>query len=329
MKNKELKAWKVSPAIFDGILSQYSDRVVKVDDLTQYKKGTPFNATIYYDGMSEMVLRENILLNNKAPDWYQCVALLDVNLEDKQYKQAITGGMAWKLFREKIMKHYTAEEFDTCCYDHNVEYDAKLNQMHFSYFLPRNAPQRNCILRFGNCYVYDINSAYASILLDIFPKAKGTILKLYNERKTKPINKDIINYAVGMMCRKGYRGTYNYIVQRIRQQMNEAVKKTSGRLVYANTDGFVVASPKHLLSTSKNIGEFKLEYVGPAYVYEGDNYWIMQLGRELKGSALWMVRDKINLPQGKTVRYKRVQHGYICSAERVEEIEVDIYEESR
>lgn len=329
MKKKELRAWKVSPAIFDGILTRYADKVVKVDDLTPYKNGTPFNASIYYDGIKQLVCRENILLNNGAPDWYQCLVILDATLNNNDCRQAITGGMAWKLFKDKMLQFYTAKEFDACLKSVAVDYNAKVNQMHFTYFLPRNAPQRNCILRFANCYAYDINGAYASILIDIFPKAKDEIVKLYNERKSKPLNKDIINYAVGMMCPKGYRGAYNYIVQRIRQQMNDAVKSVGGRLVYANTDGFVTASPKLPLSTSGELGQFKLEYAGAVYVYEGDNYWIMQIGRELKGSALWMVRDKIDLSQGKAVRYRRVQHGYTYTAENIEDIRVDIYEESR
>ena len=329
MKKKELRAWKVSPAIFDKILTRYADKVVEVDDLTPYKNGTPFNASIYYDGIKQIVCRENILLNNGAPDWYQCIAIWDINLKGETYQQAITGGMAWKMFKEKMLRHYTAEEFNDCLNKVSVEYDAKINQLHFAYYAPRNAPQRYCILRFANCYEYDINGAYASILVDIFPKAKKEILTLYNERKLKPLNKDIINYAVGMMCRTGYRGAYNYIVQRIRKQMETEVKRVGGRLVYANTDGFVVASPKQKLYVSNDIGQFKLEYAGDVYVYEGANYWIMQLGEKKKGSAPWMVRDKIDLSQGMTVSYKRKRCGYTYTAENLETRRVEIYEEGR
>lgn len=329
MRKKELRAWKVSPALFDGILTRYSDKVVKVDDLTPYKNGTPFNASIYYDGIKQLVCRENILLNNGTPDWYQCIAIFDINLKGETYQQAITGGMAWKVFKEKILQYYTPEAFDACLKAVGVEYDERVNQMHFAYYAPRNAPQRHCILRFSNCYEYDINGAYASVLIDIFPKAKDEIVRLYNERKLKPLNKDIINYAVGMMCRTGYREAYNYIVQRIRKQMEAEVRKVGGRLVYANTDGFVVASPKQLLSAGNNLGQFKLEYAGEVYVYEGANYWIMQCGTKLKGSAPWMVRDKIDLSQGITVSYKRKRCGCTYTAEAVEIRRIEIYEESR
>lgn len=328
MGKKELRAWKISPALFDKILTDNAESVVAIKDLALYKAGTRLHATIYYDGIKQLVLSENLVTGSSAPDWYQCIAILDNNQRGLSYKRAITGGTAWRMLKAKLLRYYTEPEFVDRLRRFSADYDERVNQMHFAWYASKEDEHRREIHRFGNCRKYDINGAYASALIEIFPKAKDEILKLYLQRKDKPINKDVLNFFVGMLCRTGFRGTYNYIVQAIRRRMDDVVDKAGGILLYANTDGFVVAEPDKLIETGTGLGAFKQEYAGAVYIYEGANYWMMQAGSDKKGSALWQVRDLIDLELGQVVRYKRVKDGYTYHADNVETFEVNIHEES-
>ena len=152
---------------------------------------------------------------------------------------------------------------------------------------------------------YDINGAYAKALCDIFPKAKTEIIKIYNERKTKPENKALINYFVGMLCKKNYRKTFNWIVQKVRKKVEEAITYTGGILLYANTDGYAVSAPDRIINTTSLLGDFKLEYTGDIQIYSGKNYWVMQTGESITGTVLYQVRNKIDLRNGVVVDYDR------------------------
>ena len=64
-----------------------------------------------------------------------------------------------------------------------------------------------------------------------------------------------------------------------------------------------VKSPKNILSTSKELGDFKLEYSGNTYFYRDTNYMLYQIGNELKGSCPLKVREQINLKKGEVVHF--------------------------
>ena len=62
------------------------------------------------------------------------------------------------------------------------------------------------------------SKALSNTLINFNIEPNEAIIKLYNERKEKPENKDLINYFVGMFCVKGYRTTYNWIVQHMHER---------------------------------------------------------------------------------------------------------------
>jgi hypothetical protein len=124
-----------------------------------------------------------------------------------------------------------------------------------------------------------------------------------------------------MFCVKGYRNTYNWIVQTVREKMEEEIADCDGFLLYANTDGFAIAEAKHNIETSKVLGEFKLEYEGDMYIFLGTNYWIIQAGDDITGSCLYQARKYINLSEGKSVRYKRLKLTNSYTATNIEHLE--------
>lgn len=320
MNKKELRAWKISPLLFDNLLTDNSEYVIKVDDIAPYLCGTPFKASLYYDNRNKLVVPEHLVVDN-VPEWRQCICIRSEALTGAAYQQAITGGLAYRTFRALILKSYTAKEYEERLRMYDVEYSARLNQIHFEW---QRTP--GIIYKYDHCVKYDMNGAYASILIDIFPAAADDILRLYRERKIKPVNKDIINFYVGMLCNTGHRGTYNYIVQTVRRRMDYEIDYCGGVLLYANTDGFAVFDPEIPLSVSKELGAFKLEYEGPIYTYSGENYWIMQTGQKITGNVLYTVRDQIDLSRGCVVSYHKVKRGYTMVAEDVQLKEVRIIE---
>lgn len=326
MGQKELKTYELSQELFDEILERDKEWVVKVSDLSPYLHGSRFNASIIYDGIKKFVCRQRRLTGTGA-HWYQCICVLNDKLEGKTYQKAINGGTAFRRMKKKLLNHYTEEEFDAQMSKHQKEYDPTKSQIHFFY-----AKQQGIIYKYENCVKYDINGAYAAALIEIFPKAKEEILKIYKERKKKPLNKALINYFVGMMCNKKYKkkygNTYNYIVQEVSEHMKRTIDYVGGILLYANTDGFVVSNPTNKLQTSKELGDFKLEYEGDVYLYQGENYQVMQTGDKLTGNLFYKVRDKIDLRKGKTVSYKREKDGYTYKLKNIREEEKMIYEEN-
>lgn len=308
---KELKVYNLSEELFDRVLTNFEDRVIKVEDFSQYVSGGKFKSSIIFDGIKKIVITEKLLFsqlqdNAKEPrtDWVQCICVKK-HKQKVEIQDGISGGFAFRVLKAKIMKagQYTEEQFHKQLSLFEKEYDPDKAQYHMQYYRDSHK-----IYKYKNCRKYDINGAYAKALTIIFPKAKQEIIKLYNDRKENPINKDLINYFVGMLCVKDHRKTFNWIVQEVRKLMEREIEYCDGILLYANTDGFAICSNKNNLNTSSELGDFKLEYEGDMYTYGGDNYWIIQAGDEITGSLLYQARPFVNLREGQTVQYRRIKY---------------------
>lgn len=322
MSKKELKTFTLSDEAFDKILTTFEKYVIKVEDISKYIYGSSSKVSIYYNGSNKLVCTQNtlnIVGHDFKNTWQQCICIRKAKQTDN-FRPAINGGTAWRRMIALLNKYYTATEIDSCLIKYTAEYDSNKNQLHYNY-TPKNI---KAVHNFPNCFKYDINGAYAKALCDIFPRAEKAIMKLYLERKQKPENKELINYFVGMMCCKDYRETYNWIVQNVRQQMEETIYKVNGRLLYANTDGFIVYAPENTLETSTALGDFKLEYTGNAQIYAGDNYWAVQCGDDITGTLLHSVRNNIDLRVGKVVEYTRKKNVNVYIAENINYKEIEV-----
>lgn len=299
----------INESLFDTIINSMGDYVIKVDNIENYFKGCHDKLNIYYDGNSCAVLQECLLRyfandNEPVSDWKQCIIRKTPNQTNLIVK-GVDGSRAWTYMSAMLKKYYTSKEFDERLKMFQSDYDANKIQIHYQYMEDDTLN----IVKFDDCVKYDINGAHNDALIEIFPKAKELLMMLYNRRKEIPIYKAYVNYFVGMLCRKGYRKTYNWIVQRTTAKLSSAIDFVGGELLYANTDGFMVSKPQNKLSTSMNLGDFKLEYEGTSYIYSGDNYWCYQITKngkkDITGNILYSVRDLIDLEKNTVVKYDR------------------------
>lgn len=321
MENKiYLIKYDISEELFDNILLTMKSYIKNVNDIEDYCTGYNNKNNIYYDGKS-MILKECLLfyfakIEDPVTDWKQCIVRKTPN-QKKPLIKSIDGSRAYLYIMTKLKNYYTAEEIDACLKSHESEYDFEKIQYHYTFI-----GEMLNIYKHDNCVKYDINGAHQDALIEIFPKAKPFLMKLYNERKINPVNKQYVNYFVGMLCRKGYRKTYNWIVQRTSKMLLDAINYVDGSLVYANTDGFIVQNPKRKLEASTELGKFKLEYEGTAYTYAGENYWCYQIEKDgvkdITGNVLYSVRDKIDLKKNTVVKYDRFVDGNVVLAKNVE-----------
>lgn len=334
---KLLQTYEVRDDVFDKILYDLRYRIKEVseDFFSTLIYGYQEKNIIYYekcaDGNEYLICKESVLnyYTDAIPyctNWKQCKLRKVINAETK-IQHTITGTYAYNMLMRILQDFYTKAEIDTVLKAHEEPYVDELKQVH----LTVGACQPGIIYNFKNCYKYDINGAYCAALVSLFPKAANKLLKLYDERKTKPENKQLFNYAVGNFVNKGYRGTYNWIVHRTTRKLNEAIKITNGNLLYANTDGFIVQDPNNTLDTSKALDDFKEEYKGDVQYYLGKNYNIYQCGEKHTGSCRTAVRHLIDLRVGKVVEYKQERlytdnNKYIITLTNIEEKKVDIYE---
>lgn len=317
-----IKCYDISDDIFDTILKEQVENIKIVDSIDPYSGGYNNRSDIYYDGKEYLICLEHILnyyCDNCIPDcteWKQC-KVRRVENTDTLITKTIDGARAYYLLMELLHRYYNDEEIEECLHSHEAEKDDNYTQCHI------NVADEGYIQKYENCFYYDINGAHNDALIEIFPKAEHALTNLYISRHDNPNYKAIVNYGVGMLCKKGYRKTYNWIVQRTTKKLYEAMDYTDGIQIYANTDGFVVSSPKHELQTSSKLGEYKIEYFGDVYLYRDKNYWLLQMGDIMKGSCLTSVRKDIDLSKGQVVHYERrrlklIEGKWVNIAENIE-----------
>lgn len=337
-KKKQLKAYDLNGETFDKILTDYADCIKKLDNgktFADYTSGYPQKHTIIYDGIKKLIilecnLEEYLIAEDKVyfentinslTHWKQCICYRRESQKERITKST-TGGTAWRIVKQNILNSgYSEEQFECQLNKFKAQYNSELTQLHYNY----EQHDGDKIYKYENCVKYDINGAYAAALIEIFPKAEPYIKLLYTQRKLKPIYKQYINYFVGMLAVNGHRLTFNYIVQKVRKQMDETVDLCDGILLYANTDGFAIQNAKRKpKAVGKELGEFKVEYEGDIYTYAGTNYWIMQTGDKITGNCLWSARKFVDLRIGKAVKYTSKSLGFATIATDVQVIRREI-----
>ena len=314
-----LKSIQVNDEIFNKILSDYEFKVeIDTDLYLRYNGYYEDRDIIYYNGKDEFICLEYIVdyYTNLLPGcsfWKQIRVSRGLNMKSEA-QISITGSKAKAYIHKMLLKYYTKEEIDQRLRMFEADYDEDLKQMHYHYPTLDNSS----VIKLTNTYKLDINGAHLDALCEIFPKAKAAFLTMYNKRKTNPVFKQYPNLYVGMLAKKTaemrkagipgeYEKTYNWIVQRTTKMLTKVMDEVEGMPVYINTDGFIVQNPKTIVTTSKNLGDFKLEFSGDTYVYSDKNYIIYQMSSadksEKVGSCFTAVRDEIDLSIGQVVHY--------------------------
>jgi hypothetical protein len=309
-----LKAIQVNDEIFNQILYDFEFKVRIKPDLWEYYRGYYENKDlIYYNGKDELICCEyivnkytNIITNCTV--WKQIRVQKVLNMKNPAL-ESTTGSKA-KAYITKVLKTvYTDAEIDERLRMFEAEKDPNFIQQHYNYPAPQNV-----VIKLSNTFKFDINGAHTDALCEIFPKAKDKLIGMYLKRKKNPVFKQYPNLYVGMLAQKSkemrkagipaeYEKTYNWIVQRTSKILLSAMDTVGGSPVYVNTDGFIVQNPSKLITTSKNLGDFKLEFSGDTFVYSDKNYIVYQTGDEKKGSCFTAVREHIDLTKGQVVHY--------------------------
>lgn len=321
---KQLKCYDVSEEVFNYILYNY-EPVIEICDLHEYIYGYKPKNKIKYNGKDTLICREYILSNwmEECTTWKQIIVRKKENATN-DLEGSLSGSNAWNYMYYKVFrKEYTAEEIDNILKSHEEE---KSDIYHYS---PTKWMDKGIIYKLDNCEYYDINSAYCSALVELFPKCENILNNMYKARKDKPVNKKYFNFFCGMLCRKGYRKTFNWITHRTKNILMKAIEETGVYEIYANTDGFIVQNPVNKLKTSKALGDFKSEYSGTIYFYTESNYYVMQYGDEIKGSALNEIRKDIDLSKGDVVHYLTRIHPTLKYKYADNIIKENIYEKSK
>lgn len=300
---KLLPTFEVREDLFNKILYDLASHTEFCEDLTAYSYGYSNKNTIYYNN-EYLICREYIMgyycdCIEETTTWKQVKLRKVANIETT-YQATITGNYAWNFIINLLKKYYTIDEIDSILKAHEVDKDEGFKQYHYNVYI-----ETDTLVKYTNCFKYDINGAHCDAVVKLFPKANTEFIKMYKARKEQPVYKQLFNFFVGELCRKGYRKTYNWIVQRTTKKLYEAIDTTDGQLIYANTDGFIVQKPATTLNTSTELFDFKLEYSGDVYVYKSKNYILYQCGDTKVGSCACEVRDDIDLRRGIVVNYDR------------------------
>lgn len=327
-----LKRINVDLKTYNNIIDKYNPFVVYCD-IKQYQlDGFSNKHMIAVDKNTSVLVCRASMVNEAygkeviSDDWRQVVCRVDDSIEEIKDEHIPYGKQAYKKVIVSLMKYYTDDEIRNILSSHSLEQGKKaLHKL-----LPEEYLDGH-IYKFKDCVYYDINGAHKDALIEMFPKAKRTILRL---------DKNYVNFAVGELCNEGYRGTYNWIVNRTREYINEIIRKADGEIIYANTDGVIIHHPANYLATSKEIGAFKSEIIGDtiyAYYCNADEnstrYTIYQYidknGKTvLKGNARYFLREGMDLSKGivnKGKLYKDENNQWRVKDLRKEEI--DVYEE--
>lgn len=329
---KQLVQLQINPEIYDKILKIKEGRIDFVKDINEYRNGYEDKKRVkcvidkYIITTGEIldyvincnIDDDNYILNNKAKPcqfvgWKQYVCVVVKEL-DKCTAPDFAPHICKKIIHDKLHKlGFTDEDIDNRLNMYQAEYDPRLIQVHYS------NTERNKILKFTNCYYYDINKAHSDALGEIFPELRTWLQNIAKLARKDKKWKSVPNYYVGMLAYKTskmkrehrpgkYEKTYNWIVQRTTKMVEDFINEIGAYdsdMVYINTDGFVINNPLRTPESSKEFGKFKLESDERVfYTYKGDNYEIIQYGDTIKGSLPVSLRKYVDLREGRVVSYK-------------------------
>lgn len=324
MACKRLRIYEVNEEVFNTIKKTFPASFIRVEDNDKYRY---FYGTKYITGDTKSIYLIDIettkymILPEYLVDYiYNCFpgcntytqVVLQLNNNVNGIERAYSVKYCWEQMRSIILNSYTEKEFYEILHSYDkIKKQSELIQYHYIF---EQFDFDNVIYHITNCYKFDINGAHQDALTEMFPKCKKSFerlekLKLKSKEDKKRV-KSLFNLFVGYLKHEGYEGAYNWIVQRTTRLLKQAIEYCNGELLYANTDGFLVKNPDKILNTSKNVGDFKLEYQGNVYFYRSINYSIFGYRKdnawEYTGSAMQETRPNFDFLKGIVVEYRKV-----------------------
>lgn len=318
------KRFKIPSDTFQLILKKAKEDccLVTGENFDLNKRVKPSD-NIYYDTANKCIQMEfgdycfttNNWDTDKCNYWEQIVLLDGGNDQAEEIRTTPYANQATAAVEAILHKHYTDEDIEEIFKAHAVKEEDRVKPRHQILTNSINY-DFNTLYRFDDVYYYDINKAHRDALMEMFPKCK----RLFENLKTK-WDKDCINIYVGNLGHKykdGYRytrETYNWIVKRTRDILDNLIDFCDGEVIYANTDGVMIRDPLNTIKTSNKIGEFSNEMTGhTVYFYYQlkdkekniPQYYLYQYtdkdgNKTKKGTLRRNLRDKIDLEEGKLI----------------------------
>ena len=334
---KPLKRYQLDPETYNKVVQYFfNNYFITEAEYKTFNHGTINKLDVYLDRKksrfcsSVMWLQEaleacnikDVKITHKYDTFhYQVLCELSGNCDSK-IKCEYQPQQASKAVHKHLNKYYTDVEIENCLKEFEKDFDVNKAKKQLHINITDTITEDDVIMDreysaqkihvYNNCYYYDINGAHCYILSQIFPKAKE-YFEYLNKHKHDPGKehyKAIPNYYVGLLGKADskHKKTYLKIVNNVTEIVEKAIKECSGRIIYANTDGFIVQNPAKLLEHTLELGGFKLEAQGNVYFYSGINYDLMQYTKangkiEKKGSLYNSLKKECDLYKGIVVDF--------------------------
>ena len=280
--------------------------------------------------------------------------ILDASLKDDTFIKCRPQDVK-KSLKAAIKKDFTEEQFQEFVDTNGISEEDKIKNgirpLHFN-----TLNNLGSITKYTNCIYQDIHKAHASFLLNTF-KNYPNVTKFVNKhlkagkeaKKNKNLElakkeKDYLNFAVGLLGqtykedtfdghKKGEpikwcldintRPLFNKCVQITRHKIDEQIKNIringlDSKLLYANTDGFIMKNPDwNKIKSTEEIGEFGTEKMKNNEVWffsccSGTPYQIHQYFDEngkkiIVGNLPDVLKDMVDLSKGIIVTYHQTK----------------------
>ena len=260
-----------------------------------------------------------------------------------------------KSLKAAIKKDFTEEEFQTFVNINGISEKDKIKNgikpLHFN-----TIHNPGIITKYSNCIYQDIHKAHASFLLNTFKNypnvtkfinkhlKAGKEAKKHHNLELAKKEKDYLNFAVGLLGQTykedtfdghkkndpikwclgiNTRPLFNKCVQITRHKIDEQIKRIKisplkSRLLYANTDGFIMQHPDwDNVKNTEEIGEFGTEKMMNNEVwffncsintpYQIHQYFDENGQKVIVGNLPDTLKEKVDLSKGIVVTYHQTK----------------------
>lgn len=211
----------------------------------------------------------------------------------------------WNEAQHVLNEAYSADQFAAIVQAHQHDYVQPYVKM--------PAFTANKIIKYTNAAYFDMIKGHGHILTEVlFPEVQRFKVWLANSMGPEGKKyKALMNVTVGDLGSPAFtpfdincKPTHYWIMNYVREHLIAELDKVNGELVYANTDGAIVAYPTGELPNGTKPGEFKIKNSGAIYVYRCRTYWVYQYQKtdgtmETVGSLPDKFKGYVDLPNNK------------------------------
>ncbi len=182
----------------------------------------------------------------------------------EEHEHKVYGRQAYCKFKELLAnKGIDIEKQFLESKEKGLEYKAKIEKPLIQLAIGAHANEI-----YEHCYHLDRNSSYGAGMYEFVPEWRELVQYLYDNRKFKKENKDILNMSLGFFQSKfiDYRLAHisEYTIRRNNEEVcNKAIEliRKGCKILLYNTDGFWFKKPEQMeIESSYKLGEFKLDH---------------------------------------------------------------------